>query len=125
MSYTPTLVRTRKSGIDLKTVASTLLFTTENAGKKFIPTRANFIVTAASGLTLPATVSIGTNASSYNNILVATALTGLVAAEKVLPTPLTTAIDRVAANTGIYANVSIAATGISGTLAVDIEGYYE
>lgn len=116
-------------GIDAKVLAATKIATTD-ATKKFIITDIIVRCTAATAITVAATLSIGTNSATYNNIMAATALTGVTTANTGLFSgahgsfTLLEAGFIVAANTDIEVKVTVAATGTSQTIAVDVVGYY-
>lgn len=106
--------------VDGTTTASTPIFT---APQGFAISEIQAILKTVSGLSIVCTLSIGTNASSYNNIKSAVALTGLSAANSVLQisTPNPVAI----VNTGetVYAKVTIASTATTYDLQIVIIGY--
>lgn len=111
--------------VNAKTVAATKIDTTRSSTRRFIPRYAIVYCRSASAITVPATISIGTNSATYDNILPATALTGVTAAQNYLHIPLgAAAISGIAASTDIYVNVSTAATGTSQTLDVLLVGIY-
>lgn len=111
-------------GIDAKTATNTHLFTTD-AGRKWVTVGAFIRCTAASGVLTVATVSIGSNAATYTDLVAATALTGVTAADLTIPVlPVLSVPAIIAGGTAIHANVSVAATGTSQTLEVTIIGYY-
>ena len=117
--------RHTKFSIDAKTTGSTLLFTTKS-NERFYPTSITMEVTAASVIVGVCTLSIGTNSATYNNILAATALTGMTAANKVVSMNLTSlVIDSIAASTGVYVNITVGATATTKTIKITIHGYYE
>lgn len=103
-----------------------MVFTTENATRRFYPMFVVIKVTAANTIALVPTISMGTNASSYDNILTGYVLTNLSAVNKMVKADLSAvAIDSVAPNTGIYVNITSAATASTCTLSVTLVGYYE
>lgn len=109
----------------MKSTGATAIQTSENGTQRFMPLQVIIECTAASAIVGAATISVGTNASSYNNLLAATALTGVTAANNMLGFNLPlVATSSVAANTAINVNVTIAATGTSQVARVDILGYY-
>jgi len=114
------------SGVNGKTQAATLIGTTENQGRRFYPLFIMVEVTAANTIAVAATASVGTNASSYNNVLTASALTGLTSANASLAfVPTLTAIASVSPGTGIFLNVTTGATATTCTLKASVLGYYE
>lgn len=126
MTYFPELVQLTIKSIDGKAVAATKIGTTVNDGRKFIPMFAIFHVTAATAIVTPCTLSIGTNSSTYNNILAATALTGMTAIDLVMQLGMNAAASSVvAANTDIFANITVGATGTSISIDVTLLGFYK
>lgn len=126
MAYRPSLERISKNNIPITAVGNTLIGTTENGTQRFYPLFAVISVRSASGVLTVGTVSIGSNASNYNNIMPATALTGLTAIDLMLKVQLAaSAIQSVAPNTDIYLRVSVAATGTQKNCDVTVIGYYQ
>ena len=117
--------QTISTTIDAKVAGAFVIDTTHTAGR-FYPMWATFeVIEADTVLTVP-TVSIGTNATSYNNILTASVLTGLNTLNKFLNTStLQTAVaDSVAPNTAIRVNVVLGAAGGECQLRVMLHGFY-
>lgn len=126
MSFFPAFEQILVRGVNGKTVASTLVGTTRNDARKFISTLAVIHATVANAITVPPTISIGTNGTSYNNLLAAATLTGMTSVDNYLCFTLGgSVLSAVAANTGIYANISAGATGTSMTLDIAIFGFYK
>lgn len=69
------IIKCAKKGIDAKTTGSTLLFTSESAAERFYPTMVTIEATVANTVLAVPILQIGTNSTSYNNILAATTLT--------------------------------------------------
>jgi hypothetical protein len=109
------------SGIDATTGGAVSLFTTENNGRRFIVVSINVVCTAANTASVGASVSIGTNSASYNNI-VAIAATSLTSANTFLG--LTILPVSIAPNTAVKVNITTPAIAISQSLRVDLVGYY-
>lgn len=95
------------------------------AATKLMTTRAATVVSyivvyveAVSGYVSPATISIGSNASTYNNIMTATSLVGLdtVGESYIYFLPSATVFASTAAASDIYVNVTVAATATTYTL---------
>lgn len=108
---------------------ATLVGTSENSSRRFYPTAVLFAITAVTGTIVGvATVSLGTNSSSYNNIVTASALTGMTAVNTMLRFAVGAAVaNSIAPNSGIYCNVSVAATGVAlsvVSILTVLEGYY-
>lgn len=106
--------------------SQTLIYTMEASTLKFYPLMVVFRAVNISGVTTPPTVSIGTNATSYNNIAAGTLLTTLLstlgAGNGVPQTAISTPVIGGAA---IYANVTIAGLATSYTFNVEIVGFYD
>ena len=111
-------------GINAKTTGATLIATTENGTRSFYPTAVIIESTAATSITLPLLASVGTNATSYNNIMGTTTATGLTSTGNHFPTNLAAVTSVVPSNTGIYFNITTAATGTSQTVNVHVIGFY-
>lgn len=112
-------------GLDAKTVAATQIGTTENGGQSFYPMFGVVAMSAANTITLAGAISIGTNATSYNNIVPITTTTGLTTAGTMLNINMATAISKIAVNTGIFVNVTTGITGTSGTIDIHLFGFYQ
>jgi hypothetical protein len=111
-------------GINTASTGPTLIFTTENSSQKFYVSSVSLECVSATGVTLVAAGSLGTNASTYNNILAIFSLTGLTAANTHLPMPLTIVSSVIPPNTGVYFNLTTAITGGSQTINVHVLGFY-
>lgn len=123
-----TIARYSATGVDLKTVASAVIFTSEASLGRWITTDIIVEITASSAITVEATISVGTNAATYDDVLPASVQTGLTAANRFNHFYPSSAIDgvvtSVAASTGLRYNVSVAATGTSQTANIHILGFY-
>lgn len=119
----PITAELHKPGIDGKTVAATAIGTTENGTRRFYPTAAVFELTAVAVLIGVCTLSVGTNGASYNDLVAATAMTGLTAANGILRVSIALA-GSVAPNTAVYVNITVGATATTYTLRAILEGYY-
>lgn len=113
------------SGIDLKAAAATLIFTTANIGKRFRPRKVTVECTAANTFAVACTLSVGQNSATYNDVLAASAITGVLAVNTMLAfnTDLV-AIVTVAPNTGVYVKVTVGATATTATGRVTVFGEY-
>lgn len=116
-------IRIAVSSVDMKTAATTAGGSTANNGKRFIPEAVIIECTAATSITIVGTLSVGTN-GGVNDILAATAATGVTTANLVLQIPIVAAIGSIAPNTAISTKVTIAATGTSQVVNVYVTGYY-
>lgn len=103
--------------------AASLIDTTENNARRFYPLLVICQAANVSGLVSVATVNIGTNAATYNDIATIV-LTGVNATNKYLPVSMAAALSSVAPNTGIYVNVTGIAVATTYTLNVHILGFY-
>jgi hypothetical protein len=111
------------SGLDGTVLNQTINIFTVPAGVRFYPDTAIIELTATSGLVSVATLSIG-SASSYNDILAASALTAVNATNKVLnfSLNLTAGNTSIAAGTVIGAKVTVAAVSTTYSLRVVLTG---
>lgn len=125
MAYNNNIIRISKTGIVATGIGDYLIDTTENGTQKFYPLFATFSITAANGIVIVPTFSIGTNASTYNNIIPASLLTGLTTIDKMTKIDISSATGIIPANTGIYARVSVPATATNCTVDVHLFGYYK
>lgn len=114
------------TGINAKTVANTPLYTVP-VGKTAIITQGMVRCTAATAITVGPTLSIGRNASTYNDIYASTAITALTSAG---PGGGSTfgfgsigIFAQAAAGEPINLAITNAATGTSQTIACDLMGY--
>jgi hypothetical protein len=115
-----------RTGISGTSTGSTLIETID-IPVRFVALFINIEVTTLTGtVTTVPTVSIGTNATSYNNLLSASALTGVTVSNRVIQFSSTALATSVTGGTGIYANVTVAATGVSlvYTMRVSVLGFY-
>lgn len=110
--------------VNAKNTGSFTIDTTENGTESFHPLLIVFVLNTASAVSVVPTISVGTNSSTYNNIMPAALLTGLTSAGMILPMPITSAISKVAANTAIKGNVTIGATATTATIDIHVFGYY-
>jgi len=127
MSYSPITFNPIKNvviGIDGTETGSTLIVTTNPSDGKFYPLKVGFSLTAVSVPISVCTVSVGTN-STYNNILVATVLTGLTTLDDFLVFDISALTPSVAASTDIKVNVSVGAVATTYTFKVMLIGIYD
>lgn len=110
------------TGIDLKTVAATLLYTVPT-GRKAIVTQIVIHATLATTVTVPAAASVGQNAASYNDIVAITTFTGLNITDQVYTEDPTAVYVSVPASTGIYLNVTTGATATALTAEIILIGF--
>ena len=121
-SVTTSMQRFTVSGISGIVGSSTLLFTLTS---RFTPTSLTLELTSVSGFISVATLSLGTNGASYNNIIAAAAMTGVVAANNLLTFPISALVSSVAAGTGVYVNVTVVAVSTTYIIKATITGFYD
>lgn len=112
------------TGINAKNTGSTGIYTTETGLGRFYPVAVLFEATNTASVSIVATISVGTNASSYNNILAASGLAGLTSNNAIITFPLTAAAVSVPASTAIVMNVTVGATATTMTVSCYLIGYY-
>lgn len=116
-----------RGSVDLKTAAATTLNTTrQGSGIQFMPMYILVRMDTASALaTIAASISVGTNSTSFNNVLAISALTGVLNLGNYLLIPLTTALTAIAEGTAITAKVTtpLTSTG-TGVATVAVLGMY-
>lgn len=116
------LIRYTVTGIDAKTVANTAILTTPAGAGNFHVALVIVEMTAANSLTVGATISVGTNSATFNNIIPATVgQIVLNAYAALMPVAGTVSVPP---GTLVNARVSVGATGTSGTVSVTVIGYY-
>lgn len=113
----------RSPSINLAATGSTIIYTPDFSDRVYIIRNIIVLCTSASGVITPATVSVGTNASSYNNILAATALTGLLTANSYFSARIGLGL-AISRTVPILINVTNAITGTSQTASVFLDGFY-
>lgn len=107
-----------------KSATAQLLFTTDNYGLYFYPLFVFIRATASSSITVAATVGLGVTSATYVDILAAAIQTNTVTVRKFAVPQLVIAGTAIPPNTGVYANVTVAATGTSQTLEARLIGFY-
>lgn len=125
MAYNSNIVRISKTGITATGIGSYLMETTENGTQKFFPIFATFSITAATGISVVPTFSVGTNAATYDNVIPASVLTGLISVDKMTKIDISAATSAVGANTAIYAAISVPATAATCVVDVHLFGFYK
>lgn len=113
--------------VNAKTLASTLIYTLPASPLYFYPTQIVPRNVNISGVTTGPSVSIGTNATSYDNIastqLISTLLSTVAVSNGV---PQNTSYSpALSGGTAIYAKVTTAAIATNYTLKYDILGFYD
>ncbi len=111
--------------INGKTTGSTLIGTTRsNGAERFYPQIAHIILASTTGFSAAPTITIGTNSSSYDNIVASTTLTGLNASNMFYALSLIVPQSSIAGSTGIYINVGTGATATTYTILALARGFY-
>lgn len=110
------------SGLSGIVGTSTLIFTPTTI---FTPTMISLQLQSTTGFVTVASVSIGTNGASYNNILAISPMTAVISATNLLNFSLISLISTVAAGTGIYVNVTTPAVATTYVMKVIIMGVYD
>lgn len=106
---------------------TTTIFTTDASSGRFYPVSIVCECTSTSGFVVVASVSVGTNSTSFNNILAITALTGASAANLyavAAPTGIIAGGGSVAAGTAVVLKVTTAATATTYVIKAVIAGFY-
>lgn len=111
-------------GINAKNTGAILIGTTENGTQKFHPMYAVMVCSGGTLITIVPSLSIGTNASSYNNIVSAISLVNMTAAGNMTQPSLSASLGNIAANTNVYANITIGATATTCLVDIHLFGFY-
>lgn len=109
------------------TALTSIYLTTLNGGEaqsRFVPMYAQVITDTVSGLVSVATISLGTNATDYNNVVAASAMTGLTSANLFMPITIASGASSIAHGTDLYVKVTVAAVGTTYKFRVILWGYY-
>lgn len=109
--------------IDLTSLVATKIVTTAAGSGIFIPQNLIIRCTAANSVSVAASVSVGTNSTSYNNILAISALTGVTSSGLCIQIPCTL-FTQVAATTDIFIKVTTGITGTSELVSAYLQGFY-
>ena len=126
MSHIPSIVFFKATSVDAKTVAATQIGTTlANTVLRFHPMFAVIYLKTVDTMLAAATLSFGTNASTYNNIIAATAMTGLTTANDMFRSDITGVVASIASGTAIFVNVTVGATATTELIDVFLYGYYQ
>ena len=110
------------TGINGKNTGVTTLYTTPSANKCVI-TRIDLHITSASSITVVAALSIGQNSATYNDIVVATTLTGFNALDQIYRMSPSGVFVSVPSSTAIKLNITVGATATTMTFDAIIHGY--
>ncbi|MCK5602402.1 hypothetical protein KAR91_11045 [Candidatus Pacearchaeota archaeon] len=113
-----------KLTIDGTALASTLIKTTRDDGKLFVPQQVFAVLRTVSGFTSVPSLSLGTNSTDYDNICAIGAMTTVDAADELIPYAILAPVQAVAANTGIYVKITTAAVATTYDIDVIVMGFY-
>lgn len=124
---TKVVVKKTSAIVNAKTTGAISLYTLESSSLNFYPTMIVPRSSNISGVVTPPTISIGSNASSYNNIassgLLSTVLSTIGAGSGV--PQQTTFSPALAGGVSIFANVTISAVATNYSVIYDILGFYD
>lgn len=125
MAYksSPTLSVLTVSGIDGTALGATSIGTTAPV-TRFVPLFVNLETTSTTGFVTVASISVGTNSTSFDNLLAITPMTGVIANNITIQLPVTALSSSVAASTGISVKVTTAAVATTYVLRASIIGFY-
>ncbi len=112
--------------VDGKTAGATTIYTLEPAGGlNFYPTQIVMRAVNINTAIIKPTFSVGSNASTYDNIATGSLLNTLTSLLGITAQPLNVSTSpALAAGTQIKANVTVGATATAYTFYIDILGYY-
>lgn len=120
------LVKISTVVIDGKTTGATTIYTLEGSGSlNFYPAQIVIRPVTITGATLKPTISVGSNASSYDNIATGSMLNTVTSLLGITSQPQNVSTSpALAGGTVIKANVTIGALATTYTFKIDILGYY-
>jgi hypothetical protein len=110
------------TGVNLDAVSTDVLYTVPT-GRSAVITSVAVRLTAATAAAGDSIVSVGTNASSYDNIITSSTLTGLDALTETFVIVTGGLIHTAAAAEVVTFNITTADTGTTATAAVELIGY--
>lgn len=125
MTFLREITRFPKKSMSASSTGNTSLGRTENGMERFYPKFATIEVKAVSGIVSLGSISIGTNSTSYDNILSATLMTSLNAVNKVLTLDVVGVNGSIAPNTEIFVRVSGIVNAAVYTVEVTLFGFYQ
>lgn len=122
------IIKKDMNPVNAKTTGTTLLYTLEASSLNFYPfaivPRASGV--GISGVTTGPTMTIGSNATSYNNIASASLLSNVLSLlTGANPTSASVSSPALPGGTPIFANVTVGAIATNYTAKFDILGYYD
>lgn len=112
------------TNVDLKLTGSTKIFTPNFTSVFYFTNDIIVYCTAASNITQSASISVGTNANSYDNILPLTNITNLTVSGSYFRIPINGLSFGVPKDTDVFVNIQVAAIGVSQIATVMIDGFY-
>jgi hypothetical protein len=104
-------VQPLKKTLDLKKQGGSFIYQPERAGQLFVLQAVVLYCTAAKSVTKPASISIGTSAPAYNDVMPPVVLSGFGETGNIITIPMTKITKGISAAQKIYINVSDAASG--------------
>lgn len=116
-------IQYKARNIDGTSTGTTNLFTTQVVN--FRSMQLVIDLTSVSNFVTPPTISVGTNAGNYDNILPATILTGLSAGSTHILIQIEGIMPDIAQSTSVKLNISIAAVASTYTVDATIFGFYD
>jgi len=112
--------------VDGRTTGVVPIYTLEPSNLNFYPTQIIMRAVSITTATLKPTISVGTNATAYDNIATGTLLNSVTTLLGVTSSPQSVSTSpALAGGTVINTNVSVGALATSYTFKIDIIGYYE
>lgn len=108
--YTDTFVGFSTNDINLANTGSVLVFTDPDNRNLFFTYKIRIYLNAGTNVSGVPTISIGTNSSSYNNILANTSLTGLLTNGTFLDLSPTYPVPTIGLNQQVFVNTTVGAT---------------
>lgn len=118
-----TLLRKSYLGQDAKTTGTKTIFTTAADQGQFVVVMFIVEVASATAISAGGTVSLGTNSTNYDNIFTGAGVQPTAAKACTCRVPGASQVT-VDASTALIANLSVAATGTSGTYNYHVIGFY-
>ncbi len=124
MAYkTITMYSYKIKNIDGTAQAATLMGNPAPGG--FRVTHVILDLTSVSGFVSVPTISLGTNSTSYDDILTATPLTSLTSQSDTFMIPISGIVADIASATGIYLNIITGASASTYTIDAALLGFYD
>lgn len=108
--------------IDTKVSGPVLLGTVPTGSKIIVPFWAGVAIDSIAGLTSAPTISMGTNAAAYDNMVAATALTGLLQG-RVAQMTFKAQYPVLVPNAQLFLNISVAAVATTYKIIIGLMGF--